>query len=137
MEEPVLDDYEKSLVRFFAQQYLLHQEIVNVEGLPPSPESTQSSRKAVLRLREAGLIEVQTRAHLKILPACVRLTNQWDTPSLPDYRDRLTTWFWSRPWSIVVYLVIVGVPALVGYVAMLKTVLEWIGVLPSSLPKHP
>jgi hypothetical protein len=49
------------------------------------------------------------------------------TPS-PDYPKELKTWFFSKPWSLPFWIVIVGLPALVGYVTMIKTVLGWIGI---------
>ena len=68
-------------------------------------------------------------------------------PPLPHYRDWLTKWFWSKPWSMVVYVLVIGLPALLGWVVMLKTILEWLGIkksilhetlpLPPPLPQHP
>jgi hypothetical protein len=87
------------------------------------------------RLTDAGLIEGVASWEIEVLPACVELARRWDNPlpePLPDYRDKLSKWFWSKPWSVVIYVVVVGLPALLGYVVMAKTMLEWLGIFKGS-----
>lgn len=133
MAEPVLDDYEKELVRFFAQRCREHHELVERTELPRHQEVDDHTEAVALnRLDEAELISIFTRSQVKVLPACVELVQAWDNPPLPDYRDKATKWFWSKWWSLPVWLVFVGLPALVGYIVMLKTILEWLGIVKGS-----
>lgn len=41
--------------------------------------------------------------------------------------SRFSTWFWSKPWSVAVYLVFWGVTVLAAWVAGIRTLLEWFG----------
>ncbi len=136
MAEPILDDYEKELVRFFAQRDREHQEVVSREELPRHHEVDDHTEAVALnRIDEAGLIDLFTRSQVKVLPACVELVHAWDNPPLPDYRDKVTKWFWSKRWSLPVLVVFVGLPALVTWIGMLKTILEWFGIVKGSSPK--
>jgi len=86
-------------------------------------------RITMLGLSRRCLLEID------VLPTCVELVRQWDNPPpipLPDYKDKLSKWFWSKPWSIGVYIVVVGLPAALGYVVMAKTILEWLGIIKGS-----
>jgi hypothetical protein len=149
VDEPILDDYEKEMVRWCAQKYLDHEDETTLEGFPRFSEVGQERVCAARdRLVNANLIEgiplrlmgesscvgVSSR-EFRVLPACVELVHAWDHPPLPDYRDKLTKWFWSKPWSIVVYIVVIGLPALLGYIVMLQTILEWAGIIKGSSPK--
>ena len=59
-------------------------------------------------------------------PAVFDLLNAWKNPPPPDYRDLVTKWFWSKPWSIAVYLLIVGLPAVLGWVVIFRAALAWL-----------
>jgi hypothetical protein len=123
------DEYEQELVRFFAQRYLEHKEQIDHEQFPRYEELGKERILQVRkRLRDAGLITGVHVTRIEILPAILHAAEQLDNPPLPDYRDKLTKWFWSKPWSIVIYVLIVGLPALLGWVIMLKTLLEWFGI---------
>ena len=66
MTEYVFDDYEKKLVRFFAQQYREHHELVNREELPRHQEVDDHTEAVALnRIDEAGLIELFSRSQVK------------------------------------------------------------------------
>ncbi len=134
--EPILDDYEKELVRWLAQRFLARNEHVNETEFPRYAElGIQKIHAARKQIREAGLIEGTSMYSIKVLPACVELVRKWDTPPLgplPDYRDKVSKWFWSKPWSIGVYVIVVALPAALGYVVMAKTILEWMGVIKGS-----
>ncbi|MGO9115608.1 MAG: hypothetical protein ACLP9L_40895 [Thermoguttaceae bacterium] len=72
---------------------------------------------------------------VRILPSVFAVVHRLDNPPpepLPDYRDKVTKWFWSKPWSLAAYIVVVGLPALLGYVVMAKTILEWTGIVKGS-----
>jgi hypothetical protein len=136
MDEPFLDDYEKELVRFCAERYLAHNELIEHSDFPRYAEvGKQKALSARQRITEAGLIKGSDSESIEALPACAKLVRQWDNPPpepLPDYKDKLSKWFWSKPWSIGVYVVVVGLPAVLGYVVMAKTILEWLGIIKGS-----
>lgn len=123
-----LTEYEVELVRFCAQHYLDKGEIL---GYVDFPRYEELGRKKIVetheRLMRFGLMQAFSSDQVMIPPSVLEQVEEWDNPPLPDYRDRLTKWFWSKPWSIVVYTLVVGLPAVVGWVVMLKTVLEWLG----------
>jgi hypothetical protein len=139
MTEPTLDDYEKELVRFFAQRYLDHQGVVGRGELPRQKELDEHREAVALnRLDNAGLIDIVSRSEVKVLPACVKVAQRWDNPPpapLPDYRDRLSKWFWSKRWSLGVYALVVGLPAALGYLVMVKTICEWLGIIKGGPPR--
>lgn len=122
-------EYEVELVRFFAQRYTIGDEIVNMKELPRYEEVGKEKLYHIRsRFTDYGLLKGHDTESVEVLPAVLGLVEQWDHPPPPDYRDRLTTWFWSKPWSIVMYIVVIGLPALVGWVVMGKTILEWLGI---------
>ena len=57
MKEPILDPYEKELVRFFAKRYFDRAEVVALEELPHLPEVEQQGMGALERIIAAELIE--------------------------------------------------------------------------------
>jgi hypothetical protein len=133
MNGPFLDDYEQELVRWLAQKYLAHEGgMISVADFPRYEEiGKDRAFDARKRLTDSGLIEGVASWEIDVLPACVELVQQWDNPPLeplPDYRDKLSKWFWSKPWSIPVLVVLVGLPAIVTWIGMVKTVLEWTGI---------
>ena len=124
-----LTEYEVELVRFCAKRYLDKGEILGYVEFPRYQElGSEQIVEIHTRFERFGLMAGFSSNGVRILPAVLDLVEQWDNPPLPDYRDRLTKWFWSKPWSIAVYALIIGLPALLGWVVMLKTILEWLGV---------
>ena len=45
-----------------------------------------------------------------------------------DLRQVLNSWFWAQWWSIPVLFVVVGIPLMVTWISMLKTVLGWFAI---------
>lgn len=135
-----LSDYETELLRFFAKFYQEVGAIVQEEQIPvPDGMSAEEARESVLRLIRFKYVELETRGSLAINPRVIEAVEGLDTPPpepppapLPDYRDKLSKWFWSKPWSIGVYVLVVGLPAALGYVVMAKTILEWTGIIKGS-----
>ena len=129
MVEIAFNEYEIELVRFFAQRSTGGEEIVNMKEVPRydevGKEKVYHIRK---RFTDYGLLKGYSSEDVEVLPTVLELVQQWDNPPLPDYRDKMTKWFWSKRWSMVVYVLVVGLPALLGWVVMLKTILEWLGV---------
>ena len=52
-----------------------------------------------------------------------------------DRWDEATKLFRSKWWSLPVLVLVVGLPALVTWIGMIKTVLEWMGILPTGSSK--
>ncbi|MGO8750272.1 MAG: hypothetical protein ACLQNE_30375 [Thermoguttaceae bacterium] len=128
-------DHEKDLVRLGARHYSDKGGIVAYDELYRLKElGRELVSPMVERLKGFGLFESIDAGSIKALPACVELVHAWDNPPTPDYRDKITKWFWSKRWSAAVYIVVVVLPALVCWIAMLKTLLEWLGIVKGSSP---
>ena len=129
MATVALTEYEVELVRFCAQHYLDKSEILGFVEFPRYGELGRDKiLKTVERFQRFGLMQGWASNGIEILPAVFAMLEEWDNPPLPDYRDQMTKWFWSKPWSLVAYVLVVGLPAVVGWISMLKTVVGWIGV---------
>jgi hypothetical protein len=83
----------------------------------------------VSRLYPLGLAVGDTNETFRATPLLVESLHELDNAPLPNRLQQITTWFNSRWWSVPFYIILVGLPALVGYVTMLKTLLEWFGVV--------
>ncbi len=133
MAEPVLDDYERELVRFFAQRYLDHRQHVMLDELPGRDfAGGKRTLPAIERIIEAKLIEPFTTSSVMALPDCVELVRRWDNPPVRDRWEETTKWFRSKAWSLPVLVLAVGLPAIVTWIGMVRTVLEWFGAVHGS-----
>ena len=143
-----LSNYEVEVVRFLAKHFTERGELVRPDMFPRYKTwGGDTVHEVVGRLIRFRLVELVKNlrgepqayeAGVRILPAVFAVVDRLDNPPpepLPDYRDKVSKWFWSKPWSVVVYLVVVGLPALLGYVVMTKTILEWTGIIKSGSPK--
>ncbi len=127
--EVPLTVYEVELLEFFAQRFQAGKEIVNMEEFPRYAEvGKEEALRARKRLTDYGLLKGYSSMDVEIPAIVVGLVEFWHNPPPADYRDRVTRWFWSKWWSIGIYLLVVGLPTVVGWIVMVKTVLEWIGV---------
>ena len=91
MVDHSFDDHEMELVRFLAQRYGAHQEVVKRDELPGHQEVDGGKEATALaRLGRAGLIELVDRSRIRVLPACVEVVDAWDNPASSDNRDTLT-----------------------------------------------
>jgi len=106
------------------------------EAIPSDAEITQEEFMHLLgRLYSGGFLIKDEGSPPTIAPSICDLVEALDNPPPPDYRDKLSKWFWSKRWSIGVYLLVVGVPAAVGYIVMLKTILQWFGIIKGGSAK--
>ena len=123
------DEYEQELIRFFAQRYREQNECVDYHEFPRYEEKGIGAINwARDRLTQIGVIAGEHSTGIRVLPRILEvleLINNPPKPPLPDYRDKLTKWFFSKRWSVVVYVLVIGLPALVGWIVMLKTLLDW------------
>ena len=137
-EADTFSDSEIAVLRFLQAEYLQ-----NTRNWPADcPESKSIIERFNLeqgeyysmmaRFEASGWVTLGAKGHngefVKIDPSIVEIVRRLANPPLPDYRDKVTKWFWSKPWSMVAYILVVGVPALLGWVVMLKTILEWLGI---------
>ena len=121
-----LTDYEKELVRFCAKHYAEKGEFLPYVNFPRYNELGREKIVAThIRLDRFGLLLGSSSDSARISPTVLELVEEWDHPPLPDYRDWLTKWFWSKRWSLVIYALVVGFPAVVGWVVLGKTISEW------------
>jgi len=124
-----LTEYEIELVRYCAQHYLDKGEIL---GYAEFPRYEELGRRKILeaeaRFVRFGLMRGWASNGVEILPAVFDLLEQWDNPPLPDYRDRLTKWVWSKPRRIIIYLLVVVCPAFVGGMVIKGAVSGWLGI---------
>ena len=141
MEAPIYDEKDRALIRWFAEKYRDHEETLSYDifcnhlKLHRAECSKIRRRMLVLGVIAGG---ETYETSIIILPTCVELVHAWDNPPpepLPDYRDKLSKWFWSKPWSIGLYVLVVVLPAALGYIVTAKTILEWTGVIKGSSPR--
>ena len=128
-KEVELNEYEVELVRFFANHYTEKGDIVAYEDFPKCKElGINQLIRLTDRLELFGLMESHSSSTAKIPSTVLGLVQQWDNPPLPDYRDKITKWFWSKPWSIPVLVVAVGIPIAIEWIKFVKFIIEWIKV---------
>ena len=124
-----LTEYEVELLEFFAQRFHDGNEVVSMEEFPRYAEvGKEEALRVRKRLTDYGLLVGYSSMNIEVPAKVLGLVESWKNPPPADYRDSLTKWFWSRWWSIGIYILVVGLPTVVGWIVMVKTVLEWIGV---------
>lgn len=64
---------------------------------------------------------------LNVTVGILQVVRELDTPPAKDYPQLIKAWFFSKPWSVPFWILAVVLPALLGYVTMLKSVLTWFG----------
>ena len=119
-------DYEQELLRCCAQHYSEKPDEVAYEDLPRFKELGWDKVSPLLdRLIQFGLIRGFSDKTIKVLPACVELVHAWDNPPPRDRWDEATKWFRSKWWSLPVLVLLVGLPALKGWVEGIKWLFDW------------
>ena len=61
----------------------------------------------------------------EISPAILEVIESFDNPLMCDYWDRATKWLRSKRWSLLALAVLVGLPTVVTWIEMLRTMLKW------------
>ena len=119
--------YDKDLVQFCAEYLLENGETLRFQDFPRFRQlGMKEINKAYGHLFYFGLMENRDADSATISPAVLELVDAWKHPPPPNYLDLATKWFWSKPWSIAVYVLIVVLPAVLGWVWMVRTVLAWL-----------
>ena len=119
--------YDKELVQFCADYLPENGEILPFQDFPHFRTlGMKEIYKSYGRLWYFGLMEKHDADNATISLAVLDLVNAWKNPPPPDYRDQVTKWFWSKPWSVALYVLVVGLPAVLGWVVMFKALLDWL-----------
>jgi hypothetical protein len=126
-----LNEYEVQLVRFFAKHYEEKDRWVALADIPDFADKEKFGA-AYDRLIRFGYVISDSSCGLEILPPCLEAVETWDNPPLPDRWDEATKWFRSKRWSLPVLVLAVGLPALKGWVDVIKMLLEWVGIMHGS-----
>jgi hypothetical protein len=77
-------------------------------------------------LEKLGMIECVSDGEWAVLPLAAQVAHRIKNPPRRDYRNDLASWFWSKPWSIPVRIVFVGLPAVYGYFRMVADISAWL-----------
>jgi hypothetical protein len=129
-------DYEKELLRCCAQHYAEDPDEVLCTDLPRFTELGFDKISPVLnRLIHFALIRGYSDKSIKVFPACLELVHAWDNPPLRNRWDEATKWFQSKWWSLPVLVFFVGLPAIVTWIGMVKTILDWCSIIKGGSPK--
>ena len=65
---------------------------------------------------------------MRIETAVLDVAQQLAHPAPKDYPKEVETWFRGKRWSVPFWLLLVGLPALVGYIIMIRFVLQWLRI---------
>ena len=131
MAKVELNEYEVELVRFLADRFARNQ-YFSYDELPGAKEKPMDHRAAIIQLMRFEFIGGRTAMTGEILPKCLDQVEAWDNPPLRDRWDEATKWFRSRWWSLPVLVLAVGLPALKGWVDVIRMLLEWVGIMHGS-----
>ena len=123
-------EYEVELIRFFAKHFKETDKYVAFADIPGDDE--EKFRAAYDRLARFHFVKGYTDRRIEILLACLEAVEAWDNPPLRDRWDETTKWFRSKWWSLPLLVIAVGLPALKGWVDVIKMLLEWMGWIPSK-----
>ena len=130
MAKVELSEYEVLVVRFLASQF--HESQYLGYNQFPAPKNPGEHRAAIDRLMRFGFIVGHTTGSCEILEKCLETVEAWDNPPLPDRWDEATKWFRSKRWSLPILVLAVGLPALKGWVDVIRLLLEWVGITHGS-----
>lgn len=123
------DPCEQDILRYLAKQFSGGEARVSIKAIPHYQEQDHSkASRIVQKFENLRLVEWKSNMSFDVLPGVLDVIDQLDTPPQEDYRKKAETWFWSKPWSIVVLILLVGIPAIVGYIEAIRTILSWLGV---------
>lgn len=124
---PDLNDYEKEVVRFLAKRFDRGGKRVGETEFPRYEEVGQQEVYNVIARFENNFcwLDSETISSWTISPEILDVVHQLDHPPPKDYPKQVETWFRGMWWSVpFVYF-----PALVGYMILIKMLLQWVGIL--------
>ena len=117
-------------MRWLEKKYLAGERYVAVAEIPKEcPIEDEHLNRLIERFKSYGLLKpggTMRDRTIEILRPIVDAVHQADNQPPPDYWDKTTKWFRSKRWSLPVFVIVVGLPALWGYVDLVKKLVVWI-----------
>ena len=136
MPKVFFSDYEQEAIRHLAKCYSDGGKSMCLAWFPRFKElGEEKVRHVADRLANFGMFKWDSTDSGEILVHVLDVAEQIDHPPLRDRWDEATKWYRSKWWSLPVLVVVVGLPAIVTWIGMLKTILEWMGIIKGSSPK--
>ena len=137
MVEIELDDYEKEVVRFLAARFDKGEKYISEKGFPRyeevSEDAVWATVKRFVNFRWLYWEEVEdrfsvrrNRKQLCISDRICEVAHLLDNPPPKNYWKRTCAWFFGRRWSVPVMILTVVLPAILGWIVMLKEILRWV-----------
>jgi hypothetical protein len=118
MDAIKLDEQEKTIIRFLAEHFDKGTLYCDERRFPGVKESG-IERVTQIRNRFVGLgwlywvrENSAYSSSLKVDPVILEIAHLIDNPPLPNYWESFTGWFFSKPWSVPLALVVVLAPIL-------------------------
>ena len=127
-----LNDKQKAALRALAQQPTFRCSRVGLRNQAPLSDYDYDHLIDYLQHQEAvEIVPVDDgifASDFVVTKRIHELARELDNPPPKDYWKGVGAWFRSKPWSIPVLLVVVGIPLAVQWVEGLKTILLWLGI---------
>ncbi|NQU23998.1 MAG: hypothetical protein HQ567_22170 [Candidatus Nealsonbacteria bacterium] len=130
-----LSDSQKQAVRYLAEHSKQNFQFARHEVIAATGLTEDEYVRLVMFLEREETIQffrhsgVGPYDSFSVASGILDVVHQLDHPPPKDYWKKSITWFRSKPWSIPVLVLAVVLPALVGYVTMIETLLRWMGTL--------
>lgn len=130
-----LSDKQKQAVRYLAEHrkevsVFQRQQVIDATGL-----TDDEYERLILFLERrkaadgaAEIIGLHRFDRVYISGEIIEIVHELDNPPPRHRWEEWATWFHSKWWSIPVRIVFVGLPALVGYITMIRFVLNWMEI---------
>lgn len=124
---------DAKVIAALVEHYDQHAKSFSVGDLSQQTQlPVEQLKKILLRFSRYEMVSLETRSgdYWSIEPNLLTTAEHLSAPAPPrDYWKEVEVWFRSRPWSLPVFLILVGLPLVVTYIQMLVTVLKWTGVI--------
>jgi hypothetical protein len=119
--------YDKELVEFCAEYLPQHGEVLPFQEFPNFRKlGMKEVNRAYGHLFYLGLMKKRDADSVIVSTDVYELMSAWKNPPPRDYRDLATKWFWSKPWSIALYALVVLLPAVLGWVWIVRAAVAWL-----------
>ncbi len=127
------DQDDAMVIGFLVEHFDQHDSHVTGGNIAGTTGLPHGKVNAILeRFARYSMVSRVTRGDFwSIEPQLIGVADQLRSPP-PDERDypkELERWFRSKWWSAPVWIVFVGLPALVGYITMIRLLLAWVSPL--------
>ncbi len=125
------DEADAKVISVLVDYYDQHGAYVEFEEVTAEVKLDNQKVEQILeRFCRYELVErVDRGGTWQIMPQLLSVADQLSAPKPePDYPKAVEKWFRAKWWSVPFYLTFVGLPALVGYITMLRTLLAWLGL---------